>query len=138
MQYIVPVLVLLIAGFAFFNMPSKADAQPTSETQKPKVVAANKTKAATQHAATASYFTPRRKEHEVAVTLKLNGATITDAEVSYDGGKPRAPSHTAFDNAYKSEVIGKNIKDVSLSRVGGASLTSDAFNQAVEAIRKKM
>lgn len=136
MQYIIPTIVLLVAVVAFFTIPSKADAQQTADTQ-PKVAATDKM-SAKPHAATASYLTPRRKEHQVEVTLKLNGSTITDATVSYDGGKPSTRNHKAFDKAYKTKVIGQNIEEVSLSRVGGASLTTNAFNQAVEDIRKKL
>lgn len=145
MQYIIPIIALLVAGITFFNISSKANAQQVPDINQAQVVVAEKTKAQTsnktlqkQHTATASYLTPRRKEHKVEVTLKLDGSTITDADINYDGGKANTPSHSAFDKAYKGEVVGKNIQDVSLSRVGGASLTSDAFNQAVQDIRKKL
>lgn len=80
----------------------------------------------------ASYLTPARKEHEITVTLTLNGDTVTDAAVLYDGTSNFSnPSHERFDAAYKTEVIGKTLSQISLSRVGGASLTSQAFNEAV-------
>lgn len=88
--------------------------------------------------ADASYFTPRRTEHAIAVTLTLDGTTITAADVSYDGGAAVTPQHSAFDAAYESVVIGQDINQISLSRVGGASLTSDAFNQAVAEIRARL
>ena len=88
--------------------------------------------------AEASYFTPRRTEHEMLITLELQGETIIDANVTYDGGTAQTPNHSAFDNAYKAEVIGQNINNVQLSRVGGASLTSTAFNEAIADIRAQI
>ena len=88
--------------------------------------------------AATSYFTPARKEHELLVSLELEGETIVDANISYDGGTAATPMHTAFDAAYATEVIGQNISTIELSRVGGASLTSTAFNEAVVDIRAQL
>lgn len=38
----------------------------------------------------------------------------------------------------KSSVIGKNINSVSLSRIGGASLTTNAFNDAIKILSKQL
>ncbi len=82
--------------------------------------------------ATGNYLTPARTTHEIAVTLTLADGLVTDAEVMYDGGAGYSnPNQERFDGAYKAEVIGKPIDAISLSRVGGASLTSGAFNEAV-------
>jgi hypothetical protein len=85
--------------------------------------------------AEASYFTPRRTEHEILVSLTLKDRVVVDADVTYDGGAGVTPSHQAFDAAYTSEVVGKRLNEINLSRVGGASLTSEAFNEAVAAMR---
>lgn len=85
--------------------------------------------------ATASYFTPKRTEHEMLVTLTLKDRVVVSADVTYDGGAAVTPSHSAFHATYEAEVIGKSLNEISLSRVGGASLTSDAFNEAVAEIR---
>jgi hypothetical protein len=88
--------------------------------------------------AEASYFTPRRTEHDIAVTLELDGTTIVDANVTYDGGPASTPAHSGFDGAYASEAIGQNINNLELSRTGGASLTAIAFNEAVAEIRAQL
>ncbi|MFT5831666.1 MAG: hypothetical protein ACI9SY_000033 [Candidatus Paceibacteria bacterium] len=90
------------------------------------------------YVAEASYFTPRRKEHDIAVTVELEGSTIVAANVTYDGGPAATPAHSGFDGAYAAEVIGQDINDVELSRTGGASLTSVAFNEAVAEIRAQL
>ena len=90
------------------------------------------------YSAEASYFTPKRTEHEMLITLELQGETIVDANVDYDGAVAQTPNHTNFDNAYASQVIGQNINDIQLSRVGGASLTSNAFNEGVAEIKAQL
>jgi len=92
----------------------------------------------TTYVAEASYFTPRRTEHDMTITLELEGTTVVDANVTYDGGAPTTPQHSSFDAAYATEVIGVDINELELSRTGGASLTSNAFNEAVAAIRAQI
>jgi hypothetical protein len=88
--------------------------------------------------AEASYFTPKRTEHDIMVMLELEDEIIVDANVTYDGGSAVTPSHKGFEGAYGQAVIGQNINTIELSRVGGASLTSDAFNDAVADIRVQL
>jgi len=90
------------------------------------------------YTAQASYFTPNRTEHQMLITLELDGETVVDANVDYDGAAAQTPNHSNFDNAYASQVIGKNINDIQLSRVGGASLTSTAFNEGVAEIKAQL
>lgn len=89
--------------------------------------------------ADAVYFTPNRTAHNITVSMTLSGDTVTDTDVLYNGEtSPSTPSHSGFDSAYADEVIGKDISEVNLSRVGGASLTSAAFNDAVSDIRAQL
>ena len=117
---------------AALESETSVEMESTSQNTSPAV------EAASSYEAEASYFTPKRTEHDIGVTLELEGTTIVAADVTYDGGAPTTPQHSAFDGAYASEVIGKNVNDVQLSRVGGASLTSDAFNEAVAEIRAQL
>jgi hypothetical protein len=85
-----------------------------------------------------AYFTPRRTQHVMDVTLTIENDVVTDASILWDGAvAPKTPSHSGFDAAYKEEVIGKSLSMIDLSRVGGASLTSDAFNEAVDTIQSE-
>jgi hypothetical protein len=82
-----------------------------------------------------SYLTPARTEHKMAVSLTVAGGVVTDASIVYDAGDGYSnPNQERFDTTYKTEVIGKPLSEISLSRVGGASLTSQAFNEAVAKI----
>lgn len=136
MQYVIPLVLILVGVIAFFATSSKADTTATPKAEQAKIELVDSEKSPQKkYSAVASYFTPRRDEHKVSVSLSLDGSKITDANVTYNGGDPSTPSQGTFDDAYKAEVIGKNINEVALSRVGGASLTTNAFNQAVEKIR---
>jgi len=85
----------------------------------------------------ASYSTGRAV-HELDVTLTIENDVVIAAEVAYDGGEPPTPILRSFDEAYQAEVVGKNIDNIQLSRVGGASWTSDAFNEAVAEVRAQI
>lgn len=83
-----------------------------------------------------SYFTPRRVEHVMDITLTVENGIVVDASILWDGSvAPKTPSHAGFDTTYKAQVVGKSLDSIALSRVGGASLTSESFNVAVEDIK---
>ena len=84
---------------------------------------------------TGTYLTPARTSHEMTVSLTLENGVVAAAAIVYDGGEGFSNANQErFDAAYKAEVIGKPLTEISLSRVGGASLTSQAFNEAVAKI----
>lgn len=85
--------------------------------------------------ATGQYFSPGGRE-SITLSLTINNGTITDTSLT-----PNPTSGTArqfqeqFAAGYKAFVIGKDIDEVSLSRVAGSSLTSSGFNDALEQIK---
>lgn len=91
------------------------------------------------HKATASYIAPGNNNHIVDVSLTLKDDTITAVAVSYSGDdkKESKQFQGRFSGAIETEVIGKKISDLSLARVGGASLTTGAFNKALAEIKTK-
>jgi hypothetical protein len=82
-----------------------------------------------------TYQTPARSTYGVGVSLTLKNDIVTDATVTYSQGAEKDPNAKRFEDAYKTEVIGKKLDEISLSRVGGASLTTGAFNKALIAIK---
>jgi hypothetical protein len=91
---------------------------------------------ASTYTGSGTYLTPARTSHKIDVTLTVEGGIVTNADVVYDGGAGFSnPNQERFDGAYKAQVVGKSLSEISLSRVGGASLTSAAFNEAVASIR---
>lgn len=84
---------------------------------------------------TGSYISPGGRE-SVEVTLNLTDDIITDATVTANAASSDSKEHQDnFIAGYKPLVIGKDIDEVSLSRVAGSSLTSNGFNAAVELIK---
>jgi hypothetical protein len=88
------------------------------------------------YSAEATYLTPARTSHNITVSLTLSTeGVIEDSNIIYDGGEGFSNANQErFDAAYQSEVIGQNISTINLSRVAGASLTTEAFNEAVAEI----
>lgn len=92
----------------------------------------------TQYSATAQYLTPAREPHDVTVDLTVTDGTVTDVNVLYNGSKDYANQHQeSFDAEIADAVVGVSLADVSADRIGGASLTSGAFNDAIEDIRSE-
>ncbi|KTR93341.1 hypothetical protein NS220_12830 [Microbacterium testaceum] len=85
--------------------------------------------------ATGQYATPESVE-TVDVTLTLAGDTITDVTVT---GDPQAAESKQYQSKFiggiKSEVVGKKLDEISVSKVAGSSLTSGGFNKAVDTIK---
>lgn len=93
----------------------------------------------TPYTTTVTYLTPARTSHEMDITLTVDtDGTIVDAAIVYDNGDGFSNPHQArFDAAYRDLVIGQTLDAVELAAVGGASLTSGAFNEAVAEIESQ-
>ncbi len=161
MPIVVAVLgvIIVIMGFVFFTsspaeetavVPDAPEMNRTEEMEKePETVVDDESLAdpvVSQDDSTAviastltgkgTYQTPARTTHEIDVTLTVEAGIVTDAKVVYDNGEGFSnPNQERFDGAYKALVVGKSLNDISLSRVGGASLTTEAFNQALVSIK---
>jgi cytoskeletal protein RodZ len=100
----------------------------------------DETAAATPYLSEQTYLTPARTSHELEVSLSVaDDGTVVGANVTYDNQDGYSNSHQErFDEAYRDEVVGKKLSEIELSRVGGASLTSEAFNEAVADIRSQV
>lgn len=87
------------------------------------------------YTAQGDYSTPGGSE-EISVTVTLAGGSVTDVEAdgSATGGNS-AQYQREFLSGYKSEVVGKSLDEVQLSRVAGSSLTSTGFNRALDTIK---
>jgi hypothetical protein len=114
------------------------ETEPLDETPTSLVDDATEAIAAVTLSGTGTYLTPARTSHKIDVSLTLEDGIVTAADVVYDNGEGFSnPNQERFDGAYQAEVIGKPLSEISLSRVGGASLTSAAFNEAVAEIKAK-
>ncbi len=89
--------------------------------------------------ATADYQSPNGTE-TIKVTLSLEGDKVTDVEVegaSVDPSPEVIRYQGEFEDGIAAEVVGKKLDDLQVDRVGGSSLTSGGFNEAVEQIKVK-
>jgi uncharacterized protein with FMN-binding domain len=87
------------------------------------------------YSASGSYQAPSGTE-TVDVTVTLQGDVITDVQVVGEATDPQARQHQGeFAGGIAAEVVGKDIDEISVSRVAGSSLTSGGFNAAIETIK---
>ena len=138
---LVVVFIAILAGTAYAVSGGESDPQTdttsqvsTSDQTTTTSGSSNGTYTDGSYTATGSYSTPGGKE-SVTVTATVTGGTITavDTTGSADGGESEEYQSKFLSN-YKSQVVGKSIDEVSLSRVAGSSLTSNGFNDAIDKI----
>jgi uncharacterized protein with FMN-binding domain len=87
------------------------------------------------YAADGDYTAPSGPE-SVTVEITLAGDIVTDVVVTPHATEGnQALFQGKFAGAIAAEVDGKDIDTLRVSRVGGSSLTSGGFNQALEAIK---
>lgn len=89
--------------------------------------------------ATVSFQVPENNTNTLTVNITQDNGVITDVSYS-ESTRDRESSeyYSSFVKSFKtSSVVGKKISDVSLSRVGGASLTTAAFMNALGNIAAK-
>jgi uncharacterized protein with FMN-binding domain len=83
----------------------------------------------------ADYQAPSGTE-TVDVTLTLADNVITEVQVTGHATDPEAKVHQGqFANGIAGVVVGKNIDEIQVDKVGGSSLTSGGFNKAVDLIK---
>jgi uncharacterized protein with FMN-binding domain len=82
-------------------------------------------------------YTSPGGEEAIDVKLKLENSIITEAEVITKATIPASINfQETFAKEFKQYVVGKNIDEVQLDVVSGASLTSKGFNAALELIKQ--
>lgn len=82
-----------------------------------------------------SYNAPSGTE-TVEVTVTLADNVITDVSVVGEATDPQAKRHQSeFSDGIAAEVVGKNIDEISVDKIGGSSLTSGGFTEAIDAIK---
>lgn len=85
--------------------------------------------------ASGDYQAPSGTE-SVEVSVTLQGNVITAVTVVGDATDAQAKGYQGqFASGIGAIVVGKNIDDIQVDKVGGSSLTSGGFNAAIDAIK---
>jgi hypothetical protein len=117
--------------------PTTPAVTPTSTPTTPAPVAPKTVYKNGTYTVSTSYNAPGRSTHSVDATITIKDDVITASNVSYGGDNVNTSTEyqNKFSKGYQTQVIGKNLGTVSLSRVGGASLTTNAFNKALAEVK---
>jgi uncharacterized protein with FMN-binding domain len=87
------------------------------------------------YSATGSYVSPGGRE-SIELTVTIENGIITSTQLQQNATDREAREYqAAFASGYSELVVGKNVDEVSLSRVAGSSLTSNGFNNALDQIK---
>lgn len=89
------------------------------------------------YTADGTYSTPESVE-TITVTVTLKDDKVTEVEVTGDPQKAESRQYQSqFIGGISAEVVGKDIDQISVSRVAGSSLTSSGFNAAIAEIKQQ-
>lgn len=156
MPYIISVLILIIigVGFTLFKTAPSAEFTEVVET-----ISLNETEVAietgeandppTDRSSTnntryrdgtyveqTSYRTPEGN-YQMSVTFTIEKDLIIDSSIAFNDQGAESNYSKSFVASYKQEVLQRNLEEVSLSRVGGASLTTKAFNSVLQSVKSQ-
>jgi uncharacterized protein with FMN-binding domain len=136
---VVIVAVIAVTGWATRDASDSAatpsDSVATGTPDSDTATVANQTYKDGTYNADGSYTSPGGRE-AIKVSLTLKGDKVTASTVESDAGDPTGQEYQEqFIAGYKSQVVGRSLDDIELSRVSGSSLTSQGFNAAVEQIK---
>ena len=95
-----------------------------------------------EYTATVSYDVPSGGNETMSVIITLEDDVVTAVDYEYQSNHKKTEEVSAkyqerFSGASQSFVVGLEINDIELSRIGGASLTSAAFNEALTDIKRQ-
>jgi uncharacterized protein with FMN-binding domain len=72
----------------------------------------------------------------VGVTLTLANGAVSDVKITPHPSNPNTKKFQGeFSGGISSQIVGKKLDEIKVSKVAGSSLTSGGFNQAVEKIK---
>ena len=89
------------------------------------------------YSATGRYRNPTGEIDDLGVTITLEDDVITDYEIEVQAKNDISVGYqTRYKDDVEELIVGKQIDDLELGRVGSSSLTSIGFNEALESIRQ--
>lgn len=138
------IIAVVVVAAVMLNKPSTntavatpTDAVKTNATSSSTVSDSSATYKDGTYTAAGSYTSPGGTEKiNVTVTLK-NGVIASTSAVSGAIDQEGQEFQSAFISGYQTQVVGKKVSEVKLSRVSGSSLTSQGFNAALTQIKSQ-
>jgi uncharacterized protein with FMN-binding domain len=89
------------------------------------------------YSADGNYTSPNGTE-TVGVQLTLAAGKVTDVQITQHPSNPNTRKFQGeFAGGIAAQVVGKNLDEITVSKVAGSSLTSGGFNQAVGKIKSE-
>lgn len=86
----------------------------------------------------ASYSVPHGNQNSIDVSLTIKSDVITNVSATNDYSDNESGMFIdSFESSLESKVVGKTLIGTSFSRIGGASLTTNGFQSAIESIRNE-
>ncbi len=86
------------------------------------------------YSASGNYSVPRGN-NSIQVSLTVKNGVVSSVKTSHNYNDRESGMYIdSFDSRIESAVVGKSLGDISLSRVGGASLTTYGFEDALSTI----
>ena len=127
---------LSLAGSAAGCAPGQATSTPETPAAPPAAAGSASYKDGT-FSADGNYVSPNGTE-TVGVTLTLAGGTVSDVQITQHPSNPNTRKFQGeFAGGIQSQIVGKSLNEIKVSKVAGSSLTSGGFNQAVEKIKSE-
>jgi len=132
---VIALIVIIGVGIIIFGNKSNSKEVPSSASSTTVVKDENAKYKDGVYAQVGDYKSPAGPE-QIDVKLTLKNGVVVESEVIPKATAPISKmKQEAFTKEYKTVVVGKNIKDLQLGKIAGASLTPKGFNDAVEKIK---
>lgn len=88
------------------------------------------------YTATVSYMVPHGNQNTLKATVVVSGGKITSVSTTDDYSDRESSMYVnSFENGVSSDATGQSLGSYNPSQIGGASLTTAAFNDAISQIR---
>ncbi len=127
---------LSLAGSAAGCAPGQAS-NPQATSAAPSAAAGAGSYKDGTYSADGNYVSPNGNE-TVGVELTLAGGAVTGVKITPHPTNPNTRKFQGeFAGGIQSQIVGKKLDEIKVSKVAGSSLTSGGFNQAVEKIKSE-
>lgn len=125
--------LIIIIAVVFVNFSSSKDSNSNTSTTTTNNASSSFKDGS--YSSTINYFVQGNRESiTVSITIANNAVASVENQLT-ESNSTSAEYQGAFDSNYKSFVVGKKISSINLSRVAGATETTDAFMQALQKIK---